>query len=777
MNSKEIRSKFRNDPVKMTEILKKKTLKKTSSPKDQKIKKYEKKRKAKEIDADDDVLHDEIFIVRKLSRFAPHMCSYSDNDIDGNIRAILNKEQYKKFCDNIIFGYFMKKKHCVVQAQLCRCVMSLEIKGSSSSAIVIRANDTSLNFTSREFAIITGLNCLSNRYDFVFYRNVPNIIVEKYFNGAEFIQKRQLFLVVFKNIEPTQRELAKFQIPEKDVFEDERSVDSDDDFQNPPPKRTNYMQKKKKKVDSSTPSVKKSLRIKSHNVVDEHTENKTPLPRCCKESPVEEETVSKPESPIEKKSFISKKVFDVFRDEEQFADKEAEQPNVDDVGLDRSGQHFSPNIVQTLNNIFDGTKINPNVEIDSQHLIHDELLRSINLDYIHSEKFVQHDGPISDEKMDETNLFDLQFTIPDEILPSLNVYRRESITTHPSITCEEELTDEYLNDKKSEYFVEDHCQTNKENVGLSSKSELHREVDLGIEEKIMTPPDEQRDEPVCHDSQNTIPDELLPSLNVYSRSSAGHIRIFPQKHSFVYHPIDGIVDTKIVKKFMDWISVDFLKGYAKRKRNVDHYKKGKSTISMMHFGVETVEDKNLFYTMGFPDQSWTNSQIDVCFYYLRKKSKYDPNRSYKYNTVDCNFMDIIRFVHDVYSVDDPNLTAGGQEAHLNEYINGLRMHTLLPWHTIEDIYIPVNIKEKHHWVLTVLSFSERCIFLYDSYESSSHYSAVFAEIRKLAEIIPLCLQDCDFYDRKGIDLQNHSRYKDKDSSNLFDVLFKDNLPQ
>ncbi|KAF3615398.1 hypothetical protein FXO38_35142 [Capsicum annuum] len=414
----------------------------------------------------------------------------------------------------------MKKKHCVVQAQLCRCVMSLEIKGSSSSAIVIRANDTSLNFTPREFAIITGLNYLSNRYDFVFYRNVPNRIVEKYFNGAEFIQKRQLFLVVFKNIEPTQRELAKFQIPEKDVFEDERSVDSDDDFQNPPPKRTN----------------------------------------------------------------------------EQFADKEAEQPNVDDVGLDRSEQHFSPNVVQTLNNIFDGTKI-------------------------------------SDEKMDETNLFNLQFTISDEILPSLNVYRRESITTHPLITCEEELTDEHLNDKKSEYFVEDHCQTNKENVGLSSKSELHREVDLGIEEKITTPPDEQRDEPVCHDSQNTIPDELLPSLNVYSStnnivhlstnhelqtliqklriSSAGHIRIFPQKHSFVYHPIDGIVDTKIVKKFMDWISVDFLKGYAKRKRNVDHYKKGKSTISMMHFGVETVEDKNWFYTMGFPNQSWTNSDYDI----------------------------------------------------------------------------------------------------------------------------------------------------------------------
>ncbi|KAF3659038.1 hypothetical protein FXO38_12874 [Capsicum annuum] len=148
----------------------------------------------------------------------------------------------------------MKKKHCVVQAQLCRCVMSLEIKGSSSSEIVIQANGTSLYFTPRKFAIATELNCVFNRYDFIFDEDVPNKIVEKYLNGTKFIQKRQLFLaftekiwgenndediekfVVFKNIEPTQRELAKFQIPEKDVLEDERSVDSDDDFQDPPPK-------------------------------------------------------------------------------------------------------------------------------------------------------------------------------------------------------------------------------------------------------------------------------------------------------------------------------------------------------------------------------------------------------------------------------------------------------------------------------------------------------------------------------------------------------------
>ncbi|PHU12769.1 hypothetical protein BC332_19699 [Capsicum chinense] len=225
---------------------------------------------------------------------------------------------------------------------------------------------------------------------------------------------------------------------------------------------------------------------------------------------------------------------------------------MDYAGVETSPQQFTPTVDQNLDENQDATKgctdLHPdkiNIEIDSQYLIRDELLQSINLDYNLSEKIVHHDVRISDEKMNQTNLSDSQFTIPDELLPSLNAYRRVSITT---------------------------------------------------------------------------------------------------------------------------------------------------------------------------DQ--------------RKKSKDDPNRSYKFSAVDCNFMNIIRSVHDVYSVDDVNLTEGGQTTHHNEYINGFR-----------------------------------------------HYPVVLAEIEKLFGIIPLCLQQSDFYVKKGIDMENHPRYKDKDSSEMFDVLFQENLPQ
>ncbi|KAF3660206.1 hypothetical protein FXO37_13593 [Capsicum annuum] len=285
-----------------------------------------------------------------------------------------------------------------------------------------------------------------------------------------------------------------------------------------------------------------------------------------------------------------------------------------------------------------------NVEIDSQQLIPDELLQSINLDYLYSEKVVQHDCRTSDEKIDETILSDSQFTIPYKMLSSLNAYQIQSIIIHPSTNRQDEH--EILDAKTSETITEDHAQMNRGITDLSSNSLMNAEVELATEEKVRTPPntqevtnDEQRDEQLWPDSQNTIPDEFLPSLNVYDQKS---IMIHPSANREVNTPIPNLR--------------------------------------------------------------------------IRRPSKFK---------------------------ESPYTKKFGSAA--------------VPWHTVEDIFVPININEKHHWVQAVLSFSERCIFLYDLYEFSGHYAAVLAEIEKIATIIPLCLQTCDFYVKKEIDLQNHPR--------------------
>ncbi|PHT39035.1 hypothetical protein CQW23_22608 [Capsicum baccatum] len=253
--------------------------------------------------------------------------------------------------------------------------------------------------------------------------------------------------------------------------------------------------------------------------------------------------------------------------QQQHEDTDLEAQQMDYAGVKTSPQQFNPIVDQNLGENQDATKgctdLHPdktNIEIDSQHLIPDELLQSINLDYNLSEKIVHHDVRITDEKIDKTNLSDSQFTISDELLPSLNAYRRESITTDPSATREEEPSDEYFNDKKSKSVVQDHCQENKENVESRSKPYMHEEVDLGTEEQIMTTPKIQE---LTTDEQ--------------------------------------------------------------RKENADHYKRGKSTMPIMHFGVETVEDKNWFYTMGFPDQSW----IDSSDFYVKKGIDVENHLRYK----------------------------------------------------------------------------------------------------------------------------------------------------
>ncbi|PHT72204.1 hypothetical protein T459_22989 [Capsicum annuum] len=57
----------------------------------------------------------------------------------------------------------------------------------------------------------------------------------------------------------------------------------------------------------------------------------------------------------------------------------------------------------------------------------------------------------------------------------------------------------------------------------------------------------------------------------------------------------------------------------------------------------------------------------------------------------------------------------------------------------------------------------------DSLSSVSHDAIVIAKIKKLAEVIPLCLVACNFYEKKGIDIDL--------MLNLFDVSFMNDLPQ
>ncbi|KAF3653753.1 hypothetical protein FXO38_15500 [Capsicum annuum] len=356
----------------------------------------------------------------------------------------------------------------------------LEVKGSSSSEILICAHDTSLSFTPREFAIITGLSCVSNRSlnnrlkaEGKFYliqgmpldiqvwlyeccSNVPPKIALK-------VDNQILRLLNWKTIAPRPRYEflmnAMFKDNgKKDVTKDERSVDSDDDFQNPPPKNINECSKKKQKVDSSTPVVKKPSGKKQVNIVDEHTQTRTPPLRAAEmktpvfkpipkrqassskikkgkqmarvifpqvqskaDSHVEEVVVSKRESQVEKETFISKKVFDAFHEEvrQEFKGVREEFTRIRQL-VKKKFKKMVKAIEQTKNKKNVGSSSKPDMHGEVDLDTEEQIMITPKIQKL-----------TTDEQRDEIVWPDPQDTIPDDLLPSLNVYSSKSIIVHP----------------------------------------------------------------------------------------------------------------------------------------------------------------------------------------------------------------------------------------------------------------------------------------------------------------------------------------------------------
>ncbi|KAF3684144.1 hypothetical protein FXO37_01491 [Capsicum annuum] len=562
--------------------------------------------------------------------------------------------------------------------------------------------------------------------------------------------------VYFKNIEPTRKEISCFCIPKKvgpagkKLKQQHKGLDEQTPKRTPPPRTTKKLSvrtpifmpiQQKEKVVSKKKDLNRSASKKSNTI-------QSPDSSFC--------------SSGDENDFVLKKVFHKFRNEVlqemksirglvstrcdaimnaiseikflnlHKKDKDNEDNPPMGEAVETTPHHeFNPNFVHDL---YKNSKDTLNTKLiddniceahisDSQFSFSDEVLRSINLDFIKSNLGVEDES--MNNKCDAEKIVDTSEVV---------------VETTVNTSAEDESKDNEGAAKKILNLVESNMDNSK--LNQQNQSPIHIHVAL-IEQR--------KDEQNFSYSQVTILDELLPILNVYLN----------QERSIIVHPL--------ANKAQD------MPMHVSRIKRPSRFKESPFT---MNFGsVDAVENKNWFYIMGTPGQSWSDEHIDVCFYYLRKKSKYDSNTSYKYSTVDCNFMNIINSVLAIYRIDDDSLNAGGKEYHLNEYKNGFRMYATVPWHTVDHIFIPINIKAKHHWVLAVISFNDRCIYVYDSLSSAGHDAGVLVEVEKLAEVIPICLVACKFYEKKGIDIATHPNYKSYDKMDLFDVYVVEDLPQ
>ncbi|KAG5598405.1 hypothetical protein H5410_029775 [Solanum commersonii] len=160
----EIKSKLKNNPIRLEGTSAK------SKQSNIKIVEGEENAKRKEVVVSGLLEHDEAvkFLGKREPTRIPHMQCYTNIEVMKVIRR------------------------CHVQAQLIRCMFLRELEGSSKDAILIHVNDTTLRFTIRDFAIITGLKCSDNENDFVFNTEEPNKIILQYFGVEKAITKNQL---------------------------------------------------------------------------------------------------------------------------------------------------------------------------------------------------------------------------------------------------------------------------------------------------------------------------------------------------------------------------------------------------------------------------------------------------------------------------------------------------------------------------------------------------------------------------------------------------------
>ncbi|PHT92220.1 hypothetical protein T459_00102 [Capsicum annuum] len=109
-------------------------------------------------------------------------------------------------------------------------------------------------------------------------------------------------------------------------------------------------------------------------------------------------------------------------------------------------------------------------------------------------------------------------------------------------------------------------------------------------------------------------------------------------------------------------------------------------------------------------------------------------------------------------------------------IKGFSFLAGLPWHLVDEVYIPINCGDEFHWVLAVAVLKERCIRVYDSMSRRRHFGPS-SEIQKLVKILPTYLDMSAFLDQKVLtDWSTIEAYRDK-MANPFDVKYIDEIAQ
>ncbi|XP_070005226.1 uncharacterized protein [Nicotiana sylvestris] len=683
--------------------------------------------------------------VKKQPIFAPHISVYTNTDIVSELKRTLLQSNTNNW-----------------------------LEGTPNNVFAIHVNGTSLHFILREFALVTGLKCVGNDADFKFSEKVPNWLIETYFGGANLVKKKHLMkCFADKNWGPDNDgdalKIALLYFIHTFIFSSDKSNTTIPRLHFDLVENECYSEYHwgLKAYETMTKSISKKMdaQKKYYRIVGMPLAMQVWFYECCPD--------------VDPKIALQ---FDNL------------VPRI----LNWRTTGNQPNFAYLMNNMFNDkanmkytvayTCIQMHIDVayiciqDTAYIciqMHTAVYTCIQMHTdvayicIHDTAYIciQMHTIIVYKDIHPT---DIELAIIQ--IPPLGVYVENSPTPPHSDKPGEDSDD---------FSPTPDLQCKKKHVtsvGPSSsppykKRKEHERHPSNTEYQSKIPPVcvSEFGQNVLHhnqlaDSKNDKVSSLRKDLNSFKEYVVGEFKSlrtlindnFKMLSDHLQHnqqnkslhqrkePIgrrDDGIDTGVgdnVEEYDKWVRDGLFARHDQRSNLEDHYKKNKSTLHIpLDFGVDQVNSKNWFYLLSFDGKLWDDNNIDVIFYYLRKKGKYNQTNNFKYTTVDCIFKTRIAKIFDKYADTDSNANVAKEEDVVCEYIRGYRLLANVPWHTVDNVLIPVNLKDKLYWVLAVVSFNERCIKV----------------------------------DSQGVDWSIYSAYTDKSHTDPFEVFFISDLPQ
>jgi len=165
-------------------------------------------------------------------------------------------------------------------------------------------------------------------------------------------------------------------------------------------------------------------------------------------------------------------------------------------------------------------------------------------------------------------------------------------------------------------------------------------------------------------------------------------------------------------------------------------------------------------------------------YYLRKKPKYSP-QPLSYSTVDFWCMSWVDNIEKQWRDSNYDMRSISPDHDVGQCIRGFKLLANIPWDSVDDVIIPVNVSESFHWFLVVFRIKLRCLHVYDSMRGGAlHTKNVNVVVGKLATMLSLFLTSTEFYDKRlDLYVNKLSKYIDKSQSNPLEVKHMMHVPQ